>query len=238
MPRLVAARGRSACAPPRGHTARPGCRHSGRRRSGCRDGCRSRPAAAWDRCRRGGRRCCPADRSRRAAGRLGPVHELVAHLLVLGRQRQPPQADVAEAADLGRAFQGLHSRWGSISRTLATTRRTPMFASAISGIGLGQRGVGTSKADAADAGRSARKAISNSPLICWALAASSREPKPRRCGGDDRRTVLLAPQQIDGQAPRRSAGAVQEIADLPVRRPKARRIWRHWSRARSASGRA
>ena len=43
----------------------------------------------------------------RAAGALRPAYEEVAHLLVLGRQRQPAQPDLAEAADLGRALEAL-----------------------------------------------------------------------------------------------------------------------------------
>jgi hypothetical protein len=40
-----------------------------------------------------------------AARHLRPVHEQVAHLLVLGRQSEAAQADVTEAADLRRLFE-------------------------------------------------------------------------------------------------------------------------------------
>ena len=101
-----AGRDRSACAPPRARTARPGCRRSGRRRSGCRDGCRSRPAPATDRCRRGGRRCCPADRSRPCSPPPSPSRTNWSRIcLSSADKRQPPQADIAERADLGRALE-------------------------------------------------------------------------------------------------------------------------------------
>ena len=47
-----------------------------------------------------------------AARLLRPVDEQVAHLLVLGRQRQPAQADIAEASDLRRAFEALPQSLG------------------------------------------------------------------------------------------------------------------------------
>jgi hypothetical protein len=48
----------------------------------------------------------------RAARLLRPVDEQVAHLLVLGRQGQPAQPDVAEAADLGRLLQSVPQPFG------------------------------------------------------------------------------------------------------------------------------
>src|SRR5262245_52818411 len=48
----------------------------------------------------------------RTAGGTRPVHEQVAHLLVFDRQREAPQANLAEATDLGRALQALPQAFG------------------------------------------------------------------------------------------------------------------------------
>ena len=73
-----------------------------------------------DRCRRQPK-SRPSDRSRPCSPPPSPIRRTSRASLILARQRETAQADVAEAADLGRALETLPQASGSISRTLATT---------------------------------------------------------------------------------------------------------------------